>query len=71
MRHLNKHTDSSNDLFFHLSRALVHKYNNRTDKKARYRPQNKDKKPLGEPTIRKLNRQEREKLKQINQKAAA
>jgi hypothetical protein len=49
----------------------VQKYNNRTDKKARYRPKNPDKKPLGDPTIRKLNREEREKLRKVNQQLAA
>jgi len=63
MRNLNKYADSSNDLLSQLSKAMVQKYNNHTDKKARYRPKNPDKKPLGEPNVRKINRQEREKLK--------
>ena len=71
MRNLNKYADPSQDLLYQLSRALVQKYNNRTDKKARYRPKNPDKKPLGEPTIRKLNREEREKLKKLGQQTAA
>jgi hypothetical protein len=70
MRNLNKYTDASNDLLLQLSIALVQKYNNRTDKKARYRPKNSDKKPLGEPTIRKLNREERRKLRQIDEQTA-
>jgi len=71
MRNLNKDVDSSNDLLYQLSRALVQKYNNHTDKKARYRPQNKDKKPLGEPTVRKLNGKERERLNKFNRQVAA
>ena len=46
MRNLNKYADPSSDLISLLSGALVQKYNNRTDKKARYRPKNPDKKPL-------------------------
>ena len=71
MRTLNTYADPSNDLLSQLSSALVQKYNNRTDKRARYRPRNPDKKPLGEPTIRKLNRKERDKLAAINHKIAA
>ena len=71
MRNLNKYADPSNDLLCQLSAALVQKYNNRTDKKARYGRKNPDKKPLGEPTIRKLNREEREKLRKISQQLAA
>jgi hypothetical protein len=71
MRNLNKYADPSSDLLFQLSGALVQKYNNRTNKKARYRPKNPDKKPLGEPTVRKLNREEREKLRKINEQIAA
>jgi len=71
MRNLTKYADPSGDLLSQLSRALVQKYNNRTDKKARYRPKNPDKKPLGEPNVRKMNRQEREKLKKINAHLAA
>ena len=71
MRNLNKYADPRQNLLYQLSRALVQKYNNRTDKKSRYRPKNPDKKPLGEPTIRKLNREEREKLRKITQQIAA
>jgi hypothetical protein len=63
MRNLNKFSDPNDDLLYRLSRALVPKYNNNTDKKSRYRPKNPDKKPLGDPKIRKLNAAERDKLK--------
>lgn len=69
MRNLNKYADPGSDLLSQLSEALVQRYNNHTDKKARYRPKNPDKKALGEPTIRKLNCKQREKLKEL--KAAA
>jgi hypothetical protein len=71
MRNLNKHVDPGRDLLSRLSEALVQKYNNHTDKRARYRPKNTDKKPLGEPTIRKLKRDERKKLEKINLQIAA
>jgi hypothetical protein len=70
MRNLNKYVDPSEDVLYQLSRALVQRYNNRTDKKARYRRKNPDKKPLGEPTIRKLNREERKKLQKFDQRLA-
>lgn len=62
LRNLNKYADSDNNLLAALATAVVQKYNNRTDKRARYRPKNPDKKPLGEPTVRKLNCKERKKL---------
>jgi hypothetical protein len=70
MRNLNKYTDPNNDLFWQLSQALVQKYNNHTNKKARYRPKNPDKKPLGEPKIRKLSPEERARLKKLNDQIA-
>lgn len=71
MRNLAKYSDTDSNLHSQLNKALVAKYNNRTDKKARYRPNNPDKKPLGEPKIRKLKPDERKKLAQIGQLAAA
>ena len=54
-----------------LSKAVVQKYNNKSNKQARYRPRNPDKKPLGDPEIRKLNPEERRKLQDITQSMAA
>jgi len=71
MRNLNKYAEPGEDLFTRLSKATVQKYNNRTDKKARYRPKNPDKKPLGEPRVRKLTCRERKKLKKLNTRIAA
>ena len=71
MRNLNKNCDPDDGLLQQLSQATVQRYNNRTDKRARYRPKNPDKKPLGDPTVRKMNAQEREKLKEHNPKVAA
>jgi hypothetical protein len=71
MRNLHKYAGPNDGLLFELSCALVQQYDNRTNKRARYRPKNSDKKPLGDPTIRKLNAEEREKLRKINQDIAA
>lgn len=54
-----------------LSQAKVQRYTNHTDKRARYRPPNPDKKPLGEPVVRKLNAAERDQLSEHNRQAAA
>lgn len=70
MRNLNKY-QPRDGLLHQLSRALVQTYNHGTDKKARYRPKNPDKKPLGDPTVRKLNAEERERIRKIGQTIAA
>jgi len=71
MRNLHKYADPTDDILRQLSRALVQKYNNRASKKSRYRPKNPDKKPLGEPTVKKLNREQTEKLRQVPEEMAA
>ena len=71
MRNLNQDVDASSDLLSQLAEALVQKYHNHTDKRARYRPPNPDKKPLGDPTVTKLNREAREKLAQLAERIAA
>jgi hypothetical protein len=70
MRNLHKYSTSADCLLYQLSRAFVQRYNNRTDKRARYRRKNPDKKALGEPTVRKLNALERKHLTQHNESAA-
>lgn len=71
MRNLSKAFRPNDNLRDDLARAKVQRYHNRTDKKARYRPANPDKKPLGEPQLRKLNASEREKLILHDQQTAA
>ena len=71
MRNLNKHPLPSDGLSCQLSNAIVQKYDNHTDKKARYRPKNPDKKPLGDPKIRKMSLHEHRKLQKLNQNIAA
>ena len=71
MRRLDKYSTRDDGLPHQLSQALVQRYQNQTDKRARYRPQNPDKKPLGNPTIRKITAKEREHFKKHYQEVAA
>lgn len=71
LRNLHKYSTAEDGLMHHLSRALVQRYHNQTDKRARYRRKNSDKKPLGEPTVRKLNALERKQLAKHNASTAA
>ena len=71
MRQLHTFPEREDDLMHALSHAVVQRYNNRTDKRARYRPKNPDKKPLGDPAVTKLNCEQRRKLQQHHQKAVA
>ena len=71
MRNLAKDGGLAESLLQELSRARVQRYENRTDKRARYRPANPDKKPLGEPTVRKPNAVERATLTTYNHRLAA
>jgi hypothetical protein len=71
MRRLRKYPEHNDDLLHTLSRALVQRYNNHTDKRARYRPKNPDKKRLGDPTVRKLNAEQLQTLKNHNHDTAA
>jgi len=71
MRTLNERPEPEDGLLYQLSQALVQRYDNRTDKRARYRPKNPDKKPLGDPEIRKMTKEERGKLREIEQSQAA
>jgi hypothetical protein len=71
LKQLERKTEINEDLLKKLSQARVQRYNNKTNKRARYRPKNPHKKPLGEPEVRTLTSQEREKLKIYNQKIAA
>ena len=71
MSNLDKYADPDSDLLSLLSRAIVQKYKSRANKQARHRRKNPDKKPLGAPKVRKLNREEREKLRKVNEQTAA
>lgn len=71
MRRLDKRPGDRNGLCHQLSKALVQRYENHTDKRSRYRPKNPDKKPLGDPDVRTMTTTEREKLREIKQNKAA
>jgi len=70
MRNLNKFSDEKSGILFQLSQALVQRYKNNTNKQARYRPKNPDKKPLGDPEVRKINASEVQNMKNTGQIAA-
>lgn len=53
------------DLRSQLRQAVTDSYHRQSSKQARYRPPNPDKKPLGEPQIRKLTADQRTKLDTI------
>ena len=71
LRNLNKYSKVEDGVKHDLSQALVQRYNNRTDKRARYRPKNPDKKPIGAPTVRKLSASQLKKLSQFQETIAA
>ena len=71
MRNLSKRVDSKHHVLHQLSRALVQRYHNRTDKRSRYRPQNPDKKPLGEPTVNLISRTQSQALSELQEQIAA
>ena len=61
---------SGQELKLKLAGALIQKYHARTDKKARYRPANPDKKKLGNPKIRKPTKEEDARIREIGYMAA-
>lgn len=71
MRNINKRPRPEVGLLHQLAQAQVQRYHNRTNKQARYRPKNPDKKPLGDPAVRKLTVEERKHLRKSDHKLAA
>ena len=71
MRDRNEIPEPGKDLQSLLSDAVTDSYQRKASKRARYRPPNPDKKPLGEPSVRKLTAKEKKRLAQIEQKIAA
>jgi hypothetical protein len=72
LNHLTSVPEPGRELPARLRQAVTDDYVRRSSKRARYRPANPDKKPLGNPTIRQLTADEREELKSIKpQKCAA
>jgi Transposase DDE domain len=58
------------DLASRLGEAVTDSYQRRKSKRARYRPPNPDKKPLGDPQVHPLDQEEKEKLQQWRAKQA-
>jgi Transposase DDE domain len=71
MRNLGKNREPANNVRHDLSQAKIQRYTNHTDKRARYRPPNPDKKPLGDPIVRKINAIERDQLRKHRLQIAA
>jgi hypothetical protein len=71
MRNLHEIAEPGKDVASRLRVALIDNYRRKTTKGARYRPKNPDKRPLGVPQLRSLNKHERCKLKQMDAKMAA
>ena len=71
LRNLHDVPPPGKDLTSLLAAALTDNYQRRLSKKARYRPPNPDKKPLGDPKLRLLEPEERQKLQHLHAKMAA
>jgi len=54
-----------------LRNAVTDSYERKASKRARYIPPNPDKKPLGDPDVRKITDEQRRKLRQFTEKMAA
>lgn len=63
LRNLREIPEPNKDLSSQLRDAITDEYERQRTKRARYRPANHDKKPLGDPKLRVLNVQEKEALK--------
>jgi DDE family transposase len=71
LRQLNEAPEFGQDLLSQLRAAVTDSYQRRATKTARYRPPNTDKKPLGDPKLRRLGKREEHKLREIEAKTAA
>jgi hypothetical protein len=71
LRHLHEVPEPKHDIASLLRTAVTDDYRRKATKRARYRPPNPDKKPLGNPKIRRLTHKERINLERIEAKMAA
>jgi hypothetical protein len=71
LQNLNEVPEPGKDLPSQLRAAVTDNYHRQRTKAARYRPPNPDKKPLGDPNLRQLDKREKHKLRQIEAKMAA
>jgi hypothetical protein len=71
LRHLDEVPPLNQDLQTLLRLAVTDSYRRNVPKRARYRPPNPDKKPLGDPNLRKITAEEKKKIRQIEDRMAA
>lgn len=71
LKNLHETPTPGKDLTSLLKKAVTDDYHRKQSKKARYRPPNPDKKPLGNPEIRRLDKEEKAKLKRFDREKAA
>jgi len=70
LRNLKEVPEAGKDLPSRLRAAVTDSYRRKRSKAARYRPANPDKKPLGDPKLRGLNKREQRELRQLKAKMA-
>lgn len=71
LRRLDRVPAPGEDLAAQLREAVTDSYHRTSSKKARYRPPNRDKNPLGDPQVRPVNDKERKKLETLTTQKAA
>jgi hypothetical protein len=63
LANLRQPSEPGKDLATQLRNAVTDSYTRKASKKARYRPPNPDKKPLGDPKLRRLTAAEKQQMK--------
>ncbi len=71
LRHLREASEPGSGLVDRLGEAVTDDYQRKSSKRARYRPVNPDKKPLGDPKLRAMTPEERLKLPDLAPNLAA
>jgi hypothetical protein len=71
LRNLDQEREEGRSLTDRLGGAVIDDYRRRSSKRARYRPSNPDKKPLGDPKVRVLTDRELTKLRETEANLAA
>jgi hypothetical protein len=71
LRNLPPVDEPDEDLAVSLRIAVTDDYQRKASKRARYRPPNPDKKPIGDPEVRRMTRKERKLLADMNLRIAA
>lgn len=67
LTHLKDVPKRGDDIQSQLRRAVTDSYTRKAPKRSRYRPPNPDKKPLGNPKVRKITQKERRQLQALKQ----